>query len=384
MKNSSLPPHYDVVILGGGPAGAAAAISLKELRSSLQVAIFEASAYEQWRAGEALPPGSVELLDSLGCGDSYRTEGFLESLGARAFWGQSDRPHEHEFLFESGGNGWHVDRQRFDAMLCECAQTAGVEVFRECRFMDARRLHAKLAEGSRWELAVREGKRRRAVRASFVVDATGRAASFAVRQSGKKIVADALTGVYAIYRFAESATPPDTYTLVESQEDGWWYSSLLPGSSMAVAWMSDADLIRKQSLGEANLWMEKLSRSTHTHNRVAAGQPAGPPRICTARTQKLAPVFGDSWLAVGDAASTLDPLSSMGIVKALRSAKFAAMVIVDYLDGLNEALTRYQELLDKEFTEHQVAKTWIYGLERRWPDSPFWLRRHVPAQNPAH
>ena len=60
------------------------------------------------------------------------------------------------------------------------------------------------------------------------------------------------------------------------------------------------------------------------------------------------------------------------------------MVIVDYLDGLTEALTRFQELLDKEFTEHQAAKTWIYGLERRWPDSPFWLRRHVPAQNPAH
>ena len=376
--------HYDVVILGGGPAGAAAAISLKEVRPSLQVAIFEASRYEKWRTGEALPPGSAALLDSLGCGDSYRAEGFLESLGARAFWGRSDRPHEHEFLFQSGGNGWHVNRQRFDAMLCECAQSAGVEVFRECRFMDARRLHAKRAEGSRWELVVRGGKRSRVVRASFVVDATGRAASFAVRQSGKKMVADALTGVYAIYRFADNGTPSDTYTVVESQEDGWWYSSLLPGSLMAVAWMSDADLIRQQNLGEAKLWMEKLSRSPHTHNRVALGQLQGPPRVCTARTQRLSPVFGDSWLAVGDAASTLDPLSSTGIVKALRSAKFAAMVIVDYLDGKTGSLERYQELLEKEFTEHQAAKTWIYGLERRWLDSPFWLRRHVSAQNAAH
>lgn len=371
-----------MVILGGGPAGAATAISLKELRPSLKIAIFEASRYERWRTGEALPPGTEAILDSLGCGDSYREQGFLESLGSRAFWGRSDRPHEHEFLFSGGGNGWHVDRRRFDSMLCECAQRVGVDVFRECRFMDVRRHSQK--RSPIWDLVVRCGKRRRLAHASFVVDATGRAASFAVRQGGKKVVADALTGVYATYRFSEDAAPKDTYTLVESQEEGWWYSSLLPDSSVTVAWMSDADIIREQSLDNTKIWIEWLSRSTHTHSRIALGRMEGSPRVCTARTQRLSPVFGEDWLAVGDAAATLDPLSSTGIVKALRSAKLAAIVIVDYLDGRTQSREHYQERLDTEYADHQAAKTWFYGLERRWPDAPFWLRRHVPTQNSAH
>ena len=57
---------FDIAIVGGGPAGAAAALSARQLRPNLRVAIVEASSYDSWRAGETLSPGCQEILRGAG------------------------------------------------------------------------------------------------------------------------------------------------------------------------------------------------------------------------------------------------------------------------------------------------------------------------------
>jgi 2-polyprenyl-6-methoxyphenol hydroxylase-like FAD-dependent oxidoreductase len=144
---TAAPERFDVAILGGGPAGAAAALSLRQLRPALRVAIVEASQYSAWRVGETLSPGCRELLAGLGCWERFADERFLESFGTRAVWG-GDEPYDHEFLFSARGSVWHVDRARFDAMLCAAAQAAGAKVL-TARFAGAERF-----EGG-WKLRLR-------------------------------------------------------------------------------------------------------------------------------------------------------------------------------------------------------------------------------------
>ena len=81
------------------------------------------------------------------------------------------------------------------------------------------------------------------------------------------------------------------------------------------------------------------------------------------------------WLAVGDAAATVDPLSSQGILKALRGGIFASYAIGDRLRGDTGALARYARWVAAEHDGDGVARATVYGRERRWADAPFWRRR---------
>lgn len=364
-------PEYDVAIVGGGPAGAAAALSLMQLRPKLRVAVVEASRYSAWRAGETLSPGCRQILSGLGCWDSFRGAGFMESFGTRAVWGAPE-PYDNEFLFSLRGNGWHVDRVRFDALLCGSAKQAGADVIEDARL----RVAAYVDRSFRLRLRGTElHPERGELRARFVIDASGREACFATGAGARRITHDRLIGVCGLFPSAG----PDAATLVEAQSEGWWYSALLPGSRVVVAWMSDVDLIRDREMCRTECWLEGLGRSEWTRARVS-GDLQAPLRVWAAYSQRLSQFCGDGWLAAGDAATTYDPLSSQGILKALRAGKIASFVALDALEGRDSA-SRYEKLVAAEYADYLETRRWFYSQEQRWPQSPFWRRRYeVPGR----
>ena len=158
---------FDAVILGGGPAGAAAALSLRQLIPDAKIAIFDGSANGRWRPGEILAPGAGEILQSLGCWQSFLNCGFLESYGTKAAWG-SEQIHENDFMFSLRGNGWRLNRASFDTMLLACARRAGIDVHADAPILDSREID------NRWSLQLRGHE----CDARFVIDASGRTAAW--------------------------------------------------------------------------------------------------------------------------------------------------------------------------------------------------------------
>ena len=363
--------RYDVAILGGGPAGSATALSLIRLHHSLRVLVIDASRDDQWRVGETLSPGCQTILQGLGCWDRFCAERFVESYGTCSAWG-SERPYDNEFLFSLRGSGWHVDRRRFDVMLSSCARAAGAGVWSDARLADS-----EWVGHDGWRLTLRHPDRLLKVEARFVVDATGRSASFAARQGARWVVADRLMGAFVRFRFSAGGAPRDARTLVEAQEDGWWYSALTPDSCVVVAWMSDADLVRGRRLHVAANWLGHLRQTHLTRARVEHGVPELPPRVWAAQSQRLTRTSGPGWVATGDAAAAVDPLSSQGILKALRSGKLASFVALDCLAGRSAAQSRYDALLTRDYVHYHATKASFYRLEQRWPRSPFWSRRQA-------
>ena len=113
-------------MIGGGPAGSAAALALA--RRGRSTILLERSNYGGQRVGETLPPAIQKLLVSLGVWGQFLADGHSPSFGTESAWGRADL-HANHFIFNPYGSGWHVDRARFDAMLARAAEDAGASVY---------------------------------------------------------------------------------------------------------------------------------------------------------------------------------------------------------------------------------------------------------------
>jgi flavin-dependent dehydrogenase len=363
----------DVVIVGGGPAGAAIALALA--RGGVVPIVLEAHSAPQMKVGECLPPTINPLLDHFGLTERLRRKGNLPSYGNRFVWG-SNSIEERDFIFGSTGAGWRLDRAGFEKELKQAATEAGA------LWHYGRRLVACSKEkDTRFMLTVRGLEGMETYRSDFVVDATGRSARLARSMGARRFVYDQLIAVAGF--FDEHASAPaeeDSFTLVEAVSSGWWYSSRLPGRKLIAVYMTDGDLL-DPALRQTDGWLALLNKTKYTAQRVdkyGSGELT-PPLILPAHTVRLTKVTGNGWLAAGDSAVAFDPLASHGISMAMGSGFHAASSIVEYLGGRTDALRVYESLIDRSFASYLLMHHDAYLREQRWPRELFWRRRHAPG-----
>ncbi len=363
------PAAPTVAVAGGGPAGAAAALVLA--RRGLRAVVLEAEPEPRPKAGETLPPALGPLLGHLGIEERLAEGGHLRSHGVRAHWG-SPRADENPYLASPFGAGWHVDRRAFEASLAEAARAAGAE------WRWGRRVHSCARAAGRWRLEVEVGGAREALAADLVADATGRRARLARRLGARRVRYDRLVGVFGI--LASSTPDPDTFTLVEAVEDGWWYSAPLADGRLATCFFGDGDLLERGLLhGEPGAWRSRLDRTAATRQRVEGRgyAPAGPLRVLPAESSRLDAIVGDGWIALGDAAAAYDPLSSHGVASALGSGLYGGHAAADLLAGRAEARLAYLDVMERTYGAYLDLLREHYARERRWPEASFWRRRRA-------
>ena len=333
----------DVAIAGGGPAASAAALLLA--RGGARTIVIERGDDRGDKPGESLAPAAKPVLERLGVWDDLARDGHLPCHGNRSVWG-SDRIEELPFVFSPYGHGWHLDRRRFERRLQEHACNAGATRVTSTPVTAVQRA------GNVWRL--RCGSE--AIEADVVVDATGRASRIARMLGARRVIHDPLVALVA---FPESASPDrDSFTFVEATEDGWWYTAPLPSNRLAVMFITDPPA-------------PAFAPSGHTRARIEdhGYRPTAPPRVVDAGSARLDRFGGDGWLAIGDAAMSLDPLSSHGIAAALHGGMLAAEAI------LTADARRYAAAMEGTWNGYASMRRAFYAAERRWAGAGFWGRR---------
>lgn len=359
--------HYDVAVIGAGPAGSATACRLA--RQGCHVALIERSSIEAPRAGESLAPAVQPLLQALGAMDVLRDCRPLPSYGTRSIWG-SNRAQEHSHLMTPFLQGWHVDRCRFDRGLAELAAAAGADLLLASRLLELQRRRT-----GRFGLVIERQGRLCELECDFVVDAGGRAASISRRLGAKKLVFDKLVGIAGT--FADASACEHCYTLVETVPEGWWYCAPIDAGRSAAVLMTDGDLMCRARLRNADHWQAALRQTTWVAPRLAESVAPDRQQVFVSVSQRLLRPRADRtrWLAAGDAALAVDPISGSGVVRALRTAEAGATAVLVSLAGNTGAILEYENARDAECTTYLEERAAYYALEERWTALPFWARR---------
>ncbi|WP_419737103.1 tryptophan 7-halogenase [Pseudomonas sp. COR18] len=358
--------RYDVAIVGGGPAGSATAITLARL--GRRVLLADSAPIGRFRVGEGFPPAARSLLADLGVLDGFLAAGHRPSYGNLSLWG-SDEPHMDDFIFQTQGRGYQLDRLAFDTQLRATARQLGVAVH------EATRLVATPREaGFSLRLASADGERQAECR--WLIDAGGRPAVLARQQGAQRQVEDRLTAFYLLLHSRQD-TDRDGRTLVEAVANGWWYSVLLPSGERLVTFLGDLDLLDRQTLLSGDgLWQQLAhTRLLSALCREHGYQPGSSVQGMDAASGRLSQFHGEHWTAVGDAALAFDPLSSQGIATALYCGQYCARAVHATLNGEREALPAYADLLRRIYSAYLGNRQQFYGMEKRWGESTFWKRR---------
>jgi flavin-dependent dehydrogenase len=356
--------HFQVIVVGSGPAGASAAICL--LRAGLTVAVVARDETQSCLPAEAFSPEVRTEFSRMGLAEDFPHDA-RPSYGIEALWGQ-ETPVFHSYFCSASGDGLCVTRLHFHDALRRAVLDAGDCTLLGGDFLSARRISQK------WSVTIRIDKTTKSSTCDLLVDATGRSAVVARNLGARRCRLDSLCGVSSVL----DVPVAQQSLIVEATSYGWWYLTPIAPSQTLVCLISDVDLLQHHSAIQPKRWLGLLKETKFLSSRLGALPTEVLTKVHPCETGALDRLVGDSWIAIGDAASIVDPLSSAGVLKALRSGSEAATAIAAHLDGQQYALRQYEQRNSNEFQSYLRTRRRQYAIESRWPQETFWSRRLTP------
>ncbi|HAH44699.1 FAD-dependent monooxygenase [Gimesia sp.] len=305
--SSQTPKISDVVILGAGPAGAAAAITL--LQHGIRVLIIEATLFPRTRPGETLHPGVEVVFQQLGVAKSVNSAGFIRYDGHTVESSFLATSQFQEFGADEEGPwfGYQAPREQLDSILLEYAVKKGAVLLQPGRPTSVVKKCDRI-------IGIRTNQS--TIHCQYVLDATGRhqwltkQLGLSWEQCSKKLIA---RYGYA-QQIADFNISLPAHPMMTIDQEGWTWLAPLPKAR--IAWVR----LCFNGRDPGSKWSPPKLNSLPKD---------GKSRGADVTWRKSRQMTGENWMLLGDAAFVLDPSSSHGVLRAMMSGILAAQKIAN-------------------------------------------------------
>ena len=357
---------YDVLVIGGGPAGAAVATRLAQ--RGRHVLLLEKEHFPRFHIGESMLPCSLPLIEALGAMPRLKAADFLPKYAAEFVTADGSLKRRYAFrdgLVSGAPSAYEVDRSEFDQLLLDNAIERGVEVRQG---MQVIRFDLERARGASVIARAADGTET-TFRAQMLIDASGQASLLAGRLGLREM--DRELKNFAVFSHFEGAS---RYTgdaegdiSVVLVPEGWWWVIPLKGDRTSVGLVGPSRNLRGQKPDDA-YFQAQIAGTPFLRERLAQATCVAPVRSVSDYSYVSRELVGDRFLLVGDAAAFIDPVFSTGVYlglvgafraaeavdAALRSQRFERSQFLSYEREVQRSVATYRRFVKGFYTPEFV------------------------------
>ncbi len=339
MLPNATQPNWDVIIIGGGPAGSTAATTLAQ--AGRRVLVLEKAKFPRFHIGESLLPYNRKIFEELGVWEKVSTAGFTKKRAAQFIMGNASRGNRLDFskgAFTEFPEAMQVERAKFDDILLHHSRDNGAEVREQSQVLEHRVekdrvvLKYRSADGTDHEVA-----------ATYLIDASGLGNFTGSREyyAGHKKI--------AIFTHFEGVDMPtgehEGDILIVRREKSWMWLIPLAGNKTSVGLVIDAADFKALGMTPRKAFDEALLSTLAVAKRFNQALMLGEPHVMVDFSYKNERLVSPRVLRAGDASGFIDPMFSSGVLLAMTSGQHGARAIHQALKTgkpLTNGMKRYE------------------------------------------